>query len=148
MLFGALLALFVCMSMLVRFELAMWQMINNGLVIVSLLMCVYVAYVSGSIRSALANVAGYYFAIMTLYIGSYALMTSVFVDSLAWVPFWERDYIYHGFTSVRSYMDHGSNFRDLLVLQIISCIICSVMYFVAGLVGFGIKMLLPRFHTA
>lgn len=136
---GALLAAFVCISMLYETDLSVWLWANDSLIVVSLLIAFAVGFrlrAKGfTILSVILGVAAYYTIVMLFYVGSYAVMTYYFSGQVAWIPFFHRDYTYHGFGSVRDYMEHKENFRDLLVLQIISCLISSVMYFAAGMIG-------------
>lgn len=136
---GVVLSGFASFSMLVEFDLSIWLWIHNSLVVISLFLTFLIGYRlrgnGSSIVSMIAKVAFFYGIVMALYIGSYAVMTYFFSDHLAWIPFFHRDYTYWGFRTVREYMDHKDNFRDLLVLQIISCLICSILYLAAGLAG-------------
>jgi hypothetical protein len=81
---------------------------------------------------------------MLLYIVSYIVTTGFFPDQMAWIPFFYRDYNYHGFTSVSDYLNHRDNYQELLKLQIFSLMIASVMYFAAGSSGYGVNALIER----
>ena len=147
---GSVLSAFVVVTCLVRFDLSIWLAVHNSIVVATFVVCGYVGYrsVELGVGRAAVNIGAYYLILMAMYIGTYILLTSAFVDSLDWIPFWERDFSYHGFGSVREYMDHKTNFLDLLVLQVISCGICSILYFSAGLIGFGAgKFILGRRHA-
>jgi hypothetical protein len=138
---GVVLASFVSTSMFYETELYVWLLVNNSLVVTSLLLAFLIGYrlrrSGSSIFLIVGHVTVFYgiVACLYVYVGSYAVMTYFFADRLAWMPFFHRDYTYHGFQSVREYMDHKDNFVDLLVLQIFSCVICSALYFSAGIAG-------------
>ena len=76
---------------------------------------------------------------MILYVGSYAAATTYFADQIVWIPHFYRDYNYHGFKSVADYLNHNDNFRELLILQVFSLSVASVMYFAAGCLGYGAR---------
>ncbi len=137
---GVVLSAYVAVTCLVRFDLSIWLAVHNSIVVATFVVCGYVGYrsVALGVRRAAVNIGVYYLVLMGVYIGTYVLLTSFFVDRLAWIPFWERDFSYHGFGSVREYMEHKTNFLDLLVLQAISCGICSILYISAGLIGFAV----------
>lgn len=147
---GIVLSAFVVVTCLVKFDLSIWQAVHNSMVVVTFAVCGYVGYrsVEFGVGRAGVNIGGYYLVLMAMYIGTYVFLTSAFVDRLAWIPFWERDFAYHGFGSVREYMDHQTNFLDLLVVHVISCGICSILYFSAGFIGFAAgKFILGRRHA-
>jgi hypothetical protein len=90
----------------------------------------------------------FFLVVLFLYIGSYTVTTGFFADQMVWIPFFYRDYNYHGFASVAAYLDHGNNFRELLELQVFSLSISSVLYFAAGSLGYGIRAALDRLKKA
>ncbi len=147
---GFVLSAFVVATCLIRFGLSIWLAVHNSIVVATFVVCACVGYRSAGLgvgRSAV-NIGVYYLVLMAMYIGTYILLTTAFVDRLAWIPFWERDFSYHGFVSVREYMDHKTNFLDLLILHVISCGICSLLYFSAGFIGFGAgKFILGHRHA-
>jgi hypothetical protein len=86
-----------------------------------------------------------FFAVMwVLYISIYMVTTTIFSHKIIWIPFFYHDYDYHDFKSVMDYLSHENNYRELFKLQVSSFSISSVMYFVAGSLGYGIKAMLDR----
>ena len=96
----------------------------------------------------LLGVAVFFGVIAVLYLGGYLLTTAFLSDRMVWFPLDYRDYTYHGFTSVRDYLNHGNNFWDLLDLHTFSLLISSVIYFAAGGLGYGLKSLTMRGRNA
>lgn len=149
---GVPMAAFISLSMMFVMPFSLRLALNNLLVIVSLLLAFLIGYRlrrrGTPVRKIALHITSYYAVVMLFYVGSYAVMTYIFSDQLAWIPFFHRDYTYHGFRSVREYMDHANNFRDLLILQIFSCGVCSVLYFAAGFLGSFAGTLGPRPNPA
>lgn len=136
---GLALAVFAGGSMLVPFDHSVWLTINNTLVIFSLILIFFIGFDNrqhhGSISKLVLKCAIYVLIVMTMYVGSYAAATYFIPERLSWMPFFHRDYTYHGYASVVEFMNKGDNYRDLLVLQIFSCAISSVLYFAAAFIG-------------
>jgi hypothetical protein len=86
--------------------------------------------------------------IMLLYIGSYIVTTTFLADRMVWIPFFYRDYNYHGPGSVTEYWNHENNYRELLKLQVFSFSISSVLYFAAGGLGYGIQVLMDKIQRS
>ncbi|RPJ22545.1 MAG: hypothetical protein EHM33_23240 [Chloroflexi bacterium] len=145
---GSVLALYISLTMFWQMPHSWWLAAHNLLVVLSLVLAAFAGYnhwaAGYSFRWMLFSVACYFSAIMLLYIGSYVVMTAFFADQVVWIPFFQRDYDYHGFTSVSEYLNHDNNFRELLELQIISFLISSLLYFMAGSLGYGSKALIDK----
>jgi hypothetical protein len=122
---------------------AWWLALNNLLVVTTLVATAFAGYkhraLALSFKFMLLTVAVLVSVIMLLYIGSYIVTTAFFADKMVWIPYFYRDYSYHGFTSVADYLNHKNNFRELLELQVFSLLIGSLMYFAAGSFGYGAK---------
>ena len=76
------------------------------------------------------------------------MTTRFFSDKMVWIPLFYRDYTYHGFNSVSDYLNHNNNYGELHVLQIISLLIGSVIYFTAGSLGYGAKSIIERIRNS
>jgi len=142
-LMGCALALYISLSTFWRMPYAWWLALNNLLVVTSLVATAFVGYkhraFALSFKFMLLTVAVLFSVIMLLYIGSYIVTTAFFTDKMVWIPYFHRDYNYHGFTSVADYLNHKNNFRELLELQVFSLLIGSLMYFAAGSLGYSAK---------
>ncbi len=142
-LMGSVLALYISLTTFWQMPHAWWLALNNLLVVTSLVATAFVGYkhraFALSFKFMLLTVAVLFSVIMLLYIGSYIVTTAFFADKMVWIPYFYRDYNYHGFTSVADYLNHKNNFRELLELQVFSLLIGSLMYFAAGSFGYGAK---------
>ncbi len=147
---GMLLALYIFVTVFVEFSHESWLLVHNLVVIVSLLIAAFIGYnhryANTEFGSMLISVAVFFGSIMFLYIGTYLLTTLFFAEKMAWIPFFYRDYNYHSFGSVAEYLNQ-TNFRDLLVLQVFSFLVGSIMYFGAAIVGYFVLVLI-RLITA
>jgi hypothetical protein len=145
-LIGGVLALYISLTMFRQMPHDLWLAFHNLLVVVSLVLIAFWGYrhraFEVSFKFMLLSVGLFFSVIMFLYIGSYAVTIAIFADKMVWIPFFYRDYNYHGFKSVSDYLNHKNNFRELLELQIVSFLICSVMYFAAGSLGYGAKAMI------
>jgi hypothetical protein len=144
-LIGSVIALYISLTTFLQMPFGLWLALHKLLIIVSLGFTFFIGYRQRafdlSFTSMLLPVA-LFFSIMTfLYLGSYALTTAFFADRMAWIPFFYRDFNYHGFNSVTDYLNHKNNFRELFELQVFSFLISSVMYFGAGCAGYGTNAL-------
>jgi hypothetical protein len=143
---GGVLAIYISLTTFWLFPHREWLTVHNLLVVISLALTAFVGYqfrvAQRSISEMLLGVGLFFSVIMLLYIGSYAATTAWFADGMAWIPFFYHDYNRHGFTSVSDYLNHRNNYRELLELQIFSFVIGSVMYIVAGSVGYVGRVLL------
>lgn len=145
-LMGSVLALYISLTTFWQMPHSWWLAFNNLLVVTSLVVTAYVGYrhraLAVSFKFMLLTVAVLFSVIMLLYIGSYIVTTAFFADKMAWIPYFHRDYNYHGFTSVTDYLNHKNNFRALLELQVFSLLIGSLMYFAAGSFGYVAKAMI------
>jgi hypothetical protein len=145
---GTVLALYISLTTFWRMSHGWWLGFHNLLVVISLVLAGTVGYkhlVSEvSFRFMFLSITVFFSVMMLLYIGSYLVTTAFFSDQMVWIPFFYHDYNYHGFTSVTAYLNHRNNFRELLELQIFSLLICSILYFAAGIVGYGAKAVIDR----
>ena len=138
---GRVLALYISLSMFWQMPYSLWLTINNLLVGASLFLAAFVGYKAlanqASFKFMLLAIAVFFFVVMLFHVGSYVLTTTFFADKMVWIPFFYRDFTYHGFTSVSDYLNHNDNFHELLELQVISLLIASVLYFTLGILGYG-----------
>lgn len=145
-LIGGVLALYVSLTVFWQMPYDLWRTLNNLLVVVSLFLAAFVGWkhraAAISFRFMLLSIAAFFAVIMFLYIAGYFITTAFFAERMAWMPFSYHDYNYHGFKSVADYLNHKTNFRELLELQIFSLLICSVLYFAAGSLGYGAKAMI------
>ena len=144
---GFLLASYITWTVFTPFSYSSWLTLHNTLVIATFFGAFLVGHKCQTDKKPYKKLLGaiilYFNIIMFLYLGSYTLTTGLFSDRMKWIPFFYRDYEYHAFPSVYDYLNHATNFKDLLVLQIFSFIINSIFYFIAGTLGYFIK--LPHF---
>lgn len=155
-LIGGVLAVFVSLTTFTEMSHELWLTAHNLLVILSLVLAGLIGYkhrrVGVSFSRLLLAISAYFSVIAVLYLASYTITTAFFAGKMAWIPFFYRDYNYHGFKSVADYLNHKNNFRELLVLQIFSFSIGSVMYFAAGACGYAGAAILAagnrRVHSA
>lgn len=145
-LIGSVLALYISLTTFWQMPHGWWLALNNLLVVTSLFLAAFVGYkhraFEVSFKFMLLSVGVFFSVIMFLYISSYVVTTALFADRMVWIPFFYHDYNYHGFKSVTDYLNHKNNFRELLELQIVSLLICSMMYFAAGSLGYGGKAMI------
>jgi hypothetical protein len=145
---GTPLALYISLTMFWLMSHDLWLALHNFLVIASLAVAVFIGYQNRNrgckMRSLFLSIAVYFSIVMLLYIGSYTVTTSFLADKMVWIPFFYNDYNYHGFTSAAEYLSHGSNYVELLHLQVFSLLISSVMYFLAGNLGYAGKAVLEK----
>jgi hypothetical protein len=143
---GTLLALYISLSMFWVMSHDLWLALHNFLVVASLVLAAFIGYqnrnLGFSMGSLVLSIAVFFSIIMLLYIGSYAMTTSFLADKMMWIPFFYNDYHYHGFTSPAEYLSHENNYVELLKLQVFSLLISSVMYVIAGSLGFVGKTVL------
>ena len=148
---GAVLAIFVISSMMIEIDLTNWLTINNSLIILSFVPLLVVGLVfhrlDRTIFSLIGNCAIYFLIVMFSYVGGYSAATYFVPERLVWMPFFHRDYAYHGYTSVAEYMNTRNNFSELLILQIFSCSILSVLYLAAGLTGYIASFVTMRIRS-
>ena len=142
------LTLYISLTVFWQMPHNLWLTFHNLLVIISLILAAFVGYKhrasAVSFKFMLLSVAVFFSVIMFLYIGSYAATTTFFADQMVWIPFFYHDYNYHAFKSVADYLNHKNNFRELLELQVVSLLICSMMYFAAGSLGYGVKAMIDE----
>jgi hypothetical protein len=140
-LMGSILALYSSLTTFWQMPLGWWLAFNNLLVVTSLGLALFLGYNQRKSKVSfgfmLLSVAVFFSVIMVLYLASYSVTTAFFADKMVWIPYFYRDYTYHGFKSVTEYLNHNNNFRELLELQIFSLLISSLMYFAAGSLGYG-----------
>lgn len=143
---GTFLALYISLTTLWQMSHGWWLGFHNLLVVISLFLAGAVGYKhrvsEASFRFLFLSITVFYSVIMLLYIGSYLVTTGFFSDQMVWIPFFYHDYNYHGFPSVTAYLSHKNNFRELLELQVSSLLICSILYFAAGVLGYGAKTMI------
>ena len=151
-LMGSFLASYISLTAFWQMPYHWWLAMHNSLLVTSLILTAFIAYqhwrAGLSFLAMLITVLFYYFVIMFLYIGSYAVTTGFLADQMAWIPFFYHDYNYHGFPSVAAYLDHNNNFQELLKLQTFSMLMSSVMYVAAGSLGYGTSALFGRMKRA
>lgn len=144
---GIPLAAYITGTVFAPFSYSSWLIFHNTLVITSFIGSFLVGHKyqisKNTFRKLLVALILYFSIIMILYLGSYMLTTGLFSDRMKWIPFFFRDYEYHAFPSVYDYLNHATNFKGLLVLQIFSFLINSIFYFIAGTLGYFIN--LPHF---
>ncbi len=144
---GLPLAIYITWTVFAPFSYSSWLTLHNTLIITSFIGAFVVGHKyqirKTPFRKLLVALILYISIIMLLYLGSYTLTTGLFSTKMKWIPFFYRDYEYHAFPSVYDYLNHATNFKDLLVLQIFSFLINSIFYFIAGTLGYFIK--LPHF---
>lgn len=145
---GGALASYISLTTFWEIPHDVWLTFHNLLVVTSLLLAGFVGYrhsaMGFSFKYMLLSIAIFFAVVMCLYIGSYIVTTTFLADRMVWIPFFYHDYTYQGFRSVAEYLNHENNYRELLQLQVFSFSMCSVMYFIAGNVGYGIKAMLDR----
>jgi hypothetical protein len=143
---GGVLAAYISLTMFWQMPYDLWRAFNNLLVIASLLLAGCAGYqhrmLGVSFKFMLLAITLFFMVIMLLYIGSYVLTTTFLADRMVWIPFFYHDYNYHGFGSVAEYLNHENNYRELLILQVLSLSISSLMYFAAGSLGYSLKALM------
>jgi hypothetical protein len=143
---GTVLALYISLTTFWQMSHGWWLGFHNLLVVISLVLAGYVGYKhrgsEASFRFMFLSITVFFAVMMLLYIGSYLVTTAFFSDQMVWIPFFYHDYNYHGFPSVTAYLNHRNNFRGLLELQIFSLLICSIIYFAAGILGYGAKAMI------
>lgn len=139
-LIGGILALFVSLTTFREMPHSWWLIWHNLLVIISLVMVALIGYnhrrFEASFSAMLLSCAAFFIVVAVLYLSSYALTTGLFAGKMAWIPFFYRDYTYHGFKSVADYLNYKDNYRELLVLQVFSFLVGSVMYFASASLGY------------
>ena len=142
-LIGTPLALYLSLTMFWLMSHDLWLALHNFLVIASLGMAAFIGYQNRnlglSMRSLFLSIAVFFSIVMLLYLGSYIVTTGLLADQMLWIPFFYNDYSYHGFPSAAEYLGHGNNYVELLQLQVFSFLISSVMYFLAGSLGYAAK---------
>ena len=143
---GTLLALYISLTMFWVMSHDLWLALHNFLVVASLVLAAFIGYqnrnLGFSMGSLVLSIAVFFSIIMLLYIGSYAVTTGFLADKMVWIPFFYNDYHYHGFTSAAEYLSHENNYVELLKLQVFSLLISSVMYVIAGSLGYVGKTVL------
>lgn len=142
------LSLYISLTTFLQMSLSLWLTFHNLLVVMSLFLAMLIGYNNrasqASIGLMLLSVGVFFMVIMCSYLGTYFVTTAFFAEKMAWIPFFHRDYTYHGFRSVAEYLNHKSNFRDLFELQVFSFLVGSIMYFVSGSLGYAMKVLFER----
>ena len=145
---GTLLALYISLTTFWRMSYDLWLALHNFLVIASLVLAAFLGYQNrnrGLSRGSLVlSITVFFSIVMLLYLASYTVTTGFLADKMVWIPFFYKDYIYHGFTSVAEYLRHENNYAELLNLQLFSLLISSVMYVIAGGLGYTGKTILQR----
>jgi hypothetical protein len=137
---GTPLALYISLTMFWVMSHDLWLALHNFLVVASLVLAAFIGYQNHnrglSMGSLLLSIAVFFSIVMLLYIGSYTVTTGFLADKMVWIPFFYNDYNYHGFTSAAEYLRHENNYVELLKLQVFSLLISSVMYVIAGSLGY------------
>jgi hypothetical protein len=145
---GTLLALYISLTTFWPMPYDIWLALHNVLVITSLIMAAFLGYQNSnhglSLGSLILSIAVFFSIIMILYLGSYTVTTMFLIDKMTWIPFFYKDYNYHGFTSAAEYLRHEDNYAELLKLQIFSLVVSSGMYFIVGGIGYIGRTLLER----
>ncbi len=145
-LLGSVLAVYISLTTFWLMPHGSWLGWHNLLVVSSLLLTAYVGYQHRTLRFSfsfmLLTITVMFLVLAGLYLGSYYVTTAYCADKMVWIPFFYRDYNYHGFQSVMEYLHHKNNFRELLELQVFSFLVGSVMYFAAGSLGYGAKVVI------
>ena len=140
---GLLLSVYITTTVFIPFSYSSWLTFHNTLVIASFIGAFLVGHkyrlAKKTGKRLFAGLTLYFIMIMFLYLSSYTLTTGLLSDKMKWIPFFYRDYEYHAFRSVYEYLDHSTNFKDLLVLQVVSLLISSILYFIAGIFGYFIN---------
>jgi hypothetical protein len=149
---GVALASYISLTMFWQMPHDLWLAFHNLLVVASLLLATFVGYqhrmLGVSFKFMLRSISIFFVVIMLLYIGSYIVTTTFLADRMVWIPFFYRDYNYHGPGSVTEYLNHENNYREWLKLQVFSFSISSVLYFAAGGLGYGIQALMDRIQRS
>ncbi|HET8669380.1 MAG TPA: hypothetical protein VFM05_01785 [Candidatus Saccharimonadales bacterium] len=147
-LLGTPLAVYISLTMFWLMAHDLWLALHNYLVIASLVMAVFLGYQNRnlglSLQSLFLSITVFFSIVMLLYIFSYTVTTGLFAEKMVWIPFFYNDYSYHGFPSAAEYLRHGNDYVELLQLQVFSFLISSVMYFLAGGLGYAGKAGLER----
>jgi hypothetical protein len=147
-LIGTPLALYISLTMFWLMSHDLWLALHNVFVIASLVVAAFIGYrnhnLGLSMRSVFLSIAVFFSIVMFLYIGSYTLTSGFLADKMVWIPFFYNDYNYHSFTSAAQYLKHGNNYVELLQLQVFSFLISSVMYFLAGGLGYASKAAIEK----
>ena len=145
---GSLLALYISLTMFWVMSHDFWLALHNLLVVVSLVLAAFIGYQNRNLgyssSSLVLSISVFFSIVMLLYIGSYAMTTGFLADKMVWIPFYYNDYKYHGFTSAAEYLSHENNYVDLLKLQVFSLLISSMMYGMAGGLGYAGKAVLEK----
>lgn len=149
---GTLLALYISLTMFWVMPHDFWLALHNLLVVASLILAAFIGYQNRSFGFSMGflvlSITLFFSIVMLLYIGSYAVTTGFLADKMVWIPFFYNDYNYHGFTSAAEYLSHENNYVELLKLQVFSLLVSSVMYVIAGSLGYAGKAVLERMGTS
>ena len=134
LLLGLPLAAFVAWSPFHPIEHALWRSINNYLVVATLAGVVLLGWKVRSLswRTAGAAIVCYTGIVAALHMTAYLITTGFLADGMKWIPFFQRDYQYHGFTSVRAYLLANNNFVELAELNLFAWTAWSLAYALLG----------------
>ena len=143
---------YITATMFIRMPLGLWHVLNSALFVATLALAMGIGLrcrdVNRSFGSAMLSVAVFCLVIAITYIGGYAIATAFFAEWMAWIPLFYRDYTHHGFTSVKDFLAANDNFLQLIILQGFSFAISSIIYFVAGTVGYVAQPSLAQLRQA
>jgi hypothetical protein len=131
---------FTLYSMITPLAYSTWDVLNNVIFVVNLAVLLTLATMNAihgwSVRRIVVGSAVYSALFTGIYLLTYSISTWLFADQLVQLPFFLKDYTYHGYQSPREYLFAGSNYADLMQLQVFSMgIVLLFQTMLGGLIG-------------
>jgi len=127
MLSGATYSLFTLYAMLAPVPYSTWDYTNSALYLTFLIALLGLAVGLIQYKQMFSQLIGAV-AVASLLFTSFSLLTywistAFFADRLYQLPFFAKDYAYHGYTSPQQYLFTGNNYVELMQLQAFSCVL-------------------------
>jgi len=137
--YGVLISIHAWLGLFTNIELNDWLFLNNILFTSLLIVLAFVGFVFSrrEVPLGMLTLAVLLCAIIWsgLFMATYIVSTTFFVNQAVQIAFFKRDYIYHGYKSVAEALSINNNAMELIKLHMFSLAISSVMQWGALLTG-------------
>ena len=137
--YGVLISIHAWLGLFTNIGLEHWLFLNNVLFISLLIAfaCMGLIYSRQGVPFGMLSIAIFFCSILwsVLFLATYIVSTTVFVDRAVQIAFFKQDYIYHGYRSVAEALSTNNNATELIKLQVFSLAVSSILQWGALVVG-------------
>jgi hypothetical protein len=137
---GFVYSLFNLYAMLTPLTYSKWDAINNWIFVAEMLALLGLAALlmrrSHSLLATFKGVAIASALMSGLFLLTYWVSTAFYAHRLVQLPFFLKDYTYHGYESPQQYLTTGNNYDELMLLMLFSASITVIIQIVlSGIVA-------------